>query len=117
MPPDDTANVDSPFAGVQLQVYQSGVTSTRTSAKVGQAYTYTVQTNAPSGDTVTVSRATCPGMTYARRQTFTWTPASPGEYGAEFTRGFRRPGPHGHDRAGTFPRRSPRSRNATWAAT
>ena len=60
----ETANVDSfSSAGIQLQVLTSlAVTSTpATSAKVGQAYTYTVQTNAPSGDTVTVTPGTtCP---------------------------------------------------------
>ena len=41
----------------KLQVFTSlAVTSTpATSAKVGQTYTYAVQTNAPSGDTVTVT--------------------------------------------------------------
>ena len=53
----ETANVDSLSSpGIQLQVFTGlAVTSTpATSAKVGQTYTYTVQTNAPSGDTVTV---------------------------------------------------------------
>ena len=49
-----------------------------TSATVGQAYTYTVQTNAPSGDAVTVTPGTLPtGMTFSpTTQTFTWTPTS-----------------------------------------
>jgi cyclophilin family peptidyl-prolyl cis-trans isomerase len=63
---------------VQVQVFTSlAVTSTpSSSAKVGQVYTYTVQTNAPSGDTVTVTPGTIPtGMQYnAGTLTFTWTP-------------------------------------------
>ena len=75
----ETANVDSLSSpGIQLQVFTSlAVTSTpATSAKVGQTYTYTVKTNAPSGDTVTVTPGTLPsGMTFnATTETFTWTP-------------------------------------------
>lgn len=76
---DETANVDSLSSpGTQLQVFTAlAVTSTlATSATVGLVYTYTVQTNAPSGDTVTVTPGTLPaGMQFnAATQTFTWTP-------------------------------------------
>jgi cyclophilin family peptidyl-prolyl cis-trans isomerase len=50
-----------------------------TSATVGQVYTYTVQTNALSGDTVTVTPGTTlpTGMSFdATTQTFTWTPTA-----------------------------------------
>ncbi len=78
---NETANVDSLSSpGIQLQVFTKlAVTSTpAASAKVGLAYTYTVQTNAPSGDTVTVTPGTLPsGMQFsAATQTFTWTPSS-----------------------------------------
>ncbi|MGA2255731.1 MAG: peptidylprolyl isomerase, partial [Thermoguttaceae bacterium] len=77
----DTANVDSLSSpGVQLQVFTSlAVTSTpAASATVGVANTYTVQTNAPGGDAVTVTPGTLPtGMQFsATTQTFTWTPTS-----------------------------------------
>jgi cyclophilin family peptidyl-prolyl cis-trans isomerase len=78
---NETANVDSVLSpGISLQVATSlAVTSTPAlSAQVGQAYTYTVQTNAPSGDAITVTPGTLPsGMTFsASTQTFTWTPTS-----------------------------------------
>jgi len=63
----------------QLQVFTTlSVTSTPSAAaKVGQVYTYTVQTNAPSGDTVTVTPGSLPtGMQFTGGNTFTWTPAS-----------------------------------------
>ena len=103
----ETANVDSLSSpGIQVQVFTSlAVTSTpAASAKVGQAYTYTVQTNAPSGDTVTVTprHAAQPACSSTRRRnTFTWTPTQrPGEYVAGVLRdGFRLPGQHGLDRS------------------
>jgi cyclophilin family peptidyl-prolyl cis-trans isomerase len=74
----DVASLSSP--AVQVQVFTTlAVTSTpATSTKVGQTYTYTVQTNAPSGDTVTVTPGTLPtGMQYnASTMTFTWTPTN-----------------------------------------
>ena len=76
---NETANVDSlDSPGVQLQVSFAATSTPSTSALVGQAYTYTVQTNAPSGDTVTVTPGKMPtGMTYdAATETFAWTPAS-----------------------------------------
>jgi cyclophilin family peptidyl-prolyl cis-trans isomerase len=77
----ESANVDSyDSPAVQVQVVTSlSVTSTpATSAKVGQAYTYIVETNAPSGDTFTVTPVTKPsGMTFdSTTNTFTWTPTS-----------------------------------------
>ncbi len=63
----------------QLEVFTTlTVTSTpAASAKVGQVYTYTVQTNAPAGDTVTVTPGTLPtGMQFSGGNTFTWTPSS-----------------------------------------
>ena len=76
---DETANVDSLSSpGIQLQVVTSlAVTSTpATTASVGVSYTYQVTTNAPSGDTITVTPGTLPsGMTFdASTQTFTWRP-------------------------------------------
>ncbi len=48
-----------------------------TKAKVNSLYTYTVQTNAPAGDTVTITPITLPaGMTFNGASTFTWTPTS-----------------------------------------
>jgi cyclophilin family peptidyl-prolyl cis-trans isomerase len=52
---------------------------TAESAAVGQVFTYTVKTNAPAGDAVTVTPGTTlPGnMAYsASTKTFTWTPTS-----------------------------------------
>ena len=77
----ETANVDSfSSPASQLQVFSSlAVTSSpATSAIVGQVYSYTLQTNAPSGDTVTVTTGSMPsGMTYSSStQTFTWTPTT-----------------------------------------
>ncbi len=60
------------------------VTSTpATTATVNQTYSYTVQTNAPGGDTVTVAAAsgtTLPGNMTLTGSTVTWTPTS-GEAG------------------------------------
>jgi cyclophilin family peptidyl-prolyl cis-trans isomerase/Ca2+-binding RTX toxin-like protein len=77
----ESANVDSfSSPAVQLQVFTSlALTSTpATSAKVGQTYTYTVQTNAPSGDAFGVTPGSMPtGMQYnATTHTFTWTPTT-----------------------------------------
>ena len=78
-----TANVDSYSSpDVQLQVFNGlSVTSTpATSVAVGGTYTYTLQTNAPSGDTVSLalpSAATSDGVTYnSSTQTVSWTPTS-----------------------------------------
>jgi autotransporter-associated beta strand protein len=77
----ESANVDSPSSpGIQLQVFThlTVTTSPATSATVGQPYTYTVQTNAPGNDAVTVAAGTLPaGMAFdAATQTVTWTPAA-----------------------------------------
>ncbi len=77
---NETANVDSlSSAADQLQVFTTlSVTSTpATTAKVGSVYTYTVQTNAPAGDTVTVAQGSqsITGM-HLSGNTFTWTPTS-----------------------------------------
>jgi cyclophilin family peptidyl-prolyl cis-trans isomerase len=81
----DSANVDSYSSpGVQVQVSTSlAVTSTpAAAAAVGQPYSYTLQTNAPSGDAVTVQYTTAPYTKPADMQfntstnTFTWTPGS-----------------------------------------
>ncbi len=80
----DTANVDSYSSpGIQVQVSTSlAVTANpSTSARVGQPYTYTVQTNAPSDDPLSFQYSTSPytlpsGMQYAGSNTFTWTPSS-----------------------------------------
>ena len=76
----DTANVDSYSSpGVQVQVITKLVVtaSPSTSAKVGQVYTYVVQTNAPSSDAITVTASTVPtGMQLTGADTFTWTPTS-----------------------------------------
>ncbi len=48
-----------------------------TKAKVGSLYTYTVVTNAPAGDTITVTPVKMPaGMTFDNAATFSWTPSS-----------------------------------------
>jgi len=77
----ETADVHSLSSlAVQLQVFTNlSVTSTpAASATVGVVYTYTVQTNAPSGDTITVTPGALPtGMQFsATTQTFTWTPSA-----------------------------------------
>ena len=77
-PTSETAGVDSyASAGVQVQVSFGATSSPSKSAEVGQPYTYVVETNAPSGDTVTVTPGTLPsGMQYdTTTQTFTWTPS------------------------------------------
>jgi cyclophilin family peptidyl-prolyl cis-trans isomerase len=77
----ETANVDSvssPAVQVQVATSLALTSAPSASAKVGQAYSYTVQTNAPSGDTVTVTPVTLPtGMQFtAATNTFTWTPVA-----------------------------------------
>jgi len=71
----------SSSASASVQVFASlAMTSPRAaSATVGSLFTYTVQTNAPSGDTVTVTPGTTlPGnMQFnSTTQTFTWTPTA-----------------------------------------
>jgi cyclophilin family peptidyl-prolyl cis-trans isomerase len=59
--------------------YSLAITSTpATAATVDQVYLYTLQTNAPSGDAITVTPGTLPaGMTFdAATATFTWTPTA-----------------------------------------
>ena len=46
-------------------------------ARVNALYTYTVQTNAPAGDLITVTPVTLPpGMTFDGTSTFSWTPTA-----------------------------------------
>ncbi|MGA2256410.1 MAG: peptidylprolyl isomerase, partial [Thermoguttaceae bacterium] len=74
----DPASASSPSTQVQVFGILT-LTSIRAAAPpVGQVFTYTVQTNVPSGDTVTVAQGTSPtGMTFnAATETFTWTPAA-----------------------------------------
>ncbi len=76
---NETANVDSLSSPAdQVSVFATlTLTSTpATTAKVGATYTYTVQTNAPAGDTVTVTPGNHPAaMQFTGGNTFTWTPA------------------------------------------
>jgi cyclophilin family peptidyl-prolyl cis-trans isomerase len=64
-------------AGTTLAIGLTALAPPITSARVGSLYTYVVQTNAPSGDTVTVTPGTMPaGMVFNNVDTFTWTPTS-----------------------------------------
>ena len=64
-------------AGTALTIGLMVLTQPTAVAQVGVAYTYTVQTNAPSGDTVTVVPGSMPsGMTFDGVNTFTWTPSN-----------------------------------------
>ncbi len=81
----ETANVDSLMSqGIQLEVVTSlAVTSTpATTATTGRPYSYTVTTNAPTGDTITVTPGSAlpagnPAMTFdAATNTFSWTPTA-----------------------------------------
>jgi cyclophilin family peptidyl-prolyl cis-trans isomerase len=64
-------------AGVNLSVGLTVLAPPISSAQVGVLYTYVVQTNAPSGDTVTVTPVTLPaGMVFTAPNTFNWTPTN-----------------------------------------
>ncbi len=64
-------------AGTPLTIGLTVVALPVSSAQVGVLYTYVVQTNAPSGDTVTVTPQVLPaGMQLINANTFTWTPTS-----------------------------------------
>ena len=64
-------------AGTTLSIGLLVLAQPASSAQVGVPYTYTVQTNAPSGDTVTVTPVTLPaGMQFNGANTFTWTPTN-----------------------------------------
>ena len=75
-----TASASSP--GTLVHVFANlAVAPPTASATVGKAFSYTVQTNAPSGDVVTVANgANEPsGMEFnAKTGTFTWTPSTAG---------------------------------------
>ena len=77
---DTSSNVSasSPSTSVQVFANLTLTSGTAEAATVGQAFTYTVQNNVPSDDTVTVTPGTLPtGMTYdSTTETFTWTPTS-----------------------------------------
>jgi len=72
------SSVDSTAsAGTTLTIGLTVLSQPTTVAQVGVPYTYTVQTNAPSGDTVTVTPITMPsGMAFNGVNTFTWTPSN-----------------------------------------
>ena len=78
--PIAASSVQSPVsAGTELTIGLAVLAPPSSYAQVGVPFTYTIQTNAPSGDTVTVNQATLimpPGMTFNGVNTFTWTPAS-----------------------------------------
>ena len=75
-----TASASSP--GTLVRVFANlDLTLPTASATVGKAFSYTVQTNAPSGDVVTVTAGSSEptGMTFnSSTDTFTWTPSSAG---------------------------------------
>ncbi len=76
---DSVGNVGLPVSATAT-LSQLAITSTpATTATVGQVYTYTIQTNADAGDTLTVTPGlTLPaGMNFdAPTNTFTWTPTA-----------------------------------------
>ena len=76
---DTVGNVGLPVSATTT-LTQLAITSTpATAATVGQVYTYTVQTNAAAGDTLTVTPATTlpAGMNFdAATNTVTWTPTA-----------------------------------------
>ncbi len=76
---DAVGNVGLPVSA-SATLSQLAITSTpATVATVGQVYTYTIQTNAAVGDTITVTPGTTlpAGMNFdAGTNTFTWTPAA-----------------------------------------
>ena len=63
-------------AGTTLTIGLVVLSAPGTSAQVGSLYTYTVSTNAPSGDTVTVTPVTVPSGMQLSGDTFTWTPTN-----------------------------------------
>jgi len=64
-------------AGTTLTIGLVVLTQPTAVAQVGVPYTYTVQTSAPSGDTVTVMPIVMPsGMTFDGVSSFTWTPSN-----------------------------------------
>ena len=64
-------------AGTPLTIGLVVLAPPASSAQAGVPYTFIVQTNAPSGDTVTVTPVTLPaGMQFDGVNTFTWTPTS-----------------------------------------
>ena len=72
------SSVDSAAStGVPITIGLFVLATPVTKAKVNSLYTYTVQTNAPAGDTVTITPVTLPaGMTFNGAATFTWTPTN-----------------------------------------
>jgi cyclophilin family peptidyl-prolyl cis-trans isomerase len=71
-------SVTSPTStGISLTIGLAVLAPPVTAAQVGVLYTYVVQTNAPAGDTVTVTPVTLPaGMVFTAPNTFTWTPSN-----------------------------------------
>ena len=76
--PIAASSVDSAVsAGTALTIGLQVLAPPLGNAAVGALYTYIVQTNAPSGSTVTVIPGTLPaGMVFDGAKTFTWTPTS-----------------------------------------
>jgi cyclophilin family peptidyl-prolyl cis-trans isomerase len=76
---DKVGNVGSAVSATAT-LSQFAITSTpSTAATVGQVYTYTIQTNAALGDSITVTPGTTlpTGMNFdSTTNTFTWTPAA-----------------------------------------
>jgi len=73
-----SGNIGAPATATASLVQLDITSASAATATVGQVFTYTVQTNAPTGDTVTVTPGTLPtGMTFdAATATFTWTPTA-----------------------------------------
>jgi cyclophilin family peptidyl-prolyl cis-trans isomerase len=64
-------------AGTTLSIGLQVLTLPNSAVQVGVPYTYVVQTNAPAGDTVTVTPVNLPaGMQFNGVATFTWTPTN-----------------------------------------
>lgn len=76
--PIAASSVDSAAsAGTALTIGLQVLAPPISNAQVGVLYTYVVQTNSPSGNTVTVTPGALPaGMLFDGVKTFTWTPTS-----------------------------------------
>jgi cyclophilin family peptidyl-prolyl cis-trans isomerase len=70
--------LDSPIStGTNLTIGLAVLEPPASEVQAGVQYTYIVATNAPSGDTVTITPVTLPaGMVFTAPATFTWTPSS-----------------------------------------
>ncbi len=76
---DVSGNIGAPATATASLAVLDITSPTTVTATAGQVFTYAVQTNAPSGDAITVTPGTAlpTGMTFdAATATFTWTPTA-----------------------------------------